>query len=96
MFLPAKLQRMHSRTSSSPHSPRQDLARVAELLRQPLTSIQGFAELLLTQQYDESTRLELTYTLLAEAEHLSNIISEMLDTQDSTERSGASSSEGCS
>jgi len=58
-----------------------DPARVAELLREPLSIIQGFAELLLTQQYDESTRLELTRTLLAETEELSNIINRLLDAE---------------
>ena len=58
-----------------------DPARVAELLRQPLSIIQGFAELLLTQQYDEYTRLELTRTLLAETEELSNVINRLLDAE---------------
>lgn len=55
------------------------LRAVAEKLREPLASIQGFAELLLTQQYDEATRRELTATLLAETEALSNIINRELD-----------------
>lgn len=55
------------------------LKHVAEMMREHLASIQGFAELLLTEQYDETTRRDLTATLLAEAEALSNIINQHLD-----------------
>jgi signal transduction histidine kinase len=57
----------------------QHLTGVAELLREPLASIQGFAELLLTQNYDEETRRELTATLLTQIETMSNIINQQLD-----------------
>lgn len=60
-------------------TPDSRIEHLAELLREPLCAIQGFAELLLTQQYDEATRLELTATLLAEAEALSDIINQQLD-----------------
>jgi signal transduction histidine kinase len=55
------------------------LSRIAELLREPLASIYGFAELLLTQNYDEETRLDLTATLLEQVEVMSNIINSELD-----------------
>lgn len=57
------------------------LSRVAELLRAPLASIYGFAELLLTQDYDEETRCDLTATLLEQVEVMSNIINSELDTR---------------
>ncbi len=57
------------------------LSRIAELLREPLASIYGFAELLLTQNYDEETRLDLTATLLEQVEVMSNIINSELDTR---------------
>jgi signal transduction histidine kinase len=55
------------------------LTGIAELLREPMASIQGFAELLLTQNYDEETRRELTATLLSQIETMSNIINQQLD-----------------
>lgn len=57
------------------------LSHVAELLREPLASIYGFAELLLTQDYDEATRRDLTATLLEQVEVMSNIINSELDTR---------------
>ncbi len=57
------------------------LSHIAELLREPLASIYGFAELLLTQNYDEETRLDLTATLLEQVEVMSNIINSELDTR---------------
>jgi signal transduction histidine kinase len=55
-------------------------SRAAELLREPLASVYGFAELLLSQNYDEDTRLMLTRTLLEQVEVMSNLINEQLDT----------------
>jgi len=55
------------------------MSHVAELLREPLASIYGFAELLLTQNYDEETRRDLTATLLEQIEVMSNIINSELD-----------------
>jgi len=55
------------------------LSRAAELLREPLASIYGFTELLLTQNYDEDTRRDLTATLLEQVEFMSNLINEHLD-----------------
>ena len=57
------------------------LSHIAELLREPLASIYGFAELLLTQNYDEETRRDLTATLLEQVEVMSNIINSELDTR---------------
>lgn len=50
-----------------------------DLLRDPLTSIYGFAELLLSQNYDEETRRNLTSTLLEQADLMLNIINNYLD-----------------
>lgn len=55
------------------------LLRVAEVLREPLASIYGFSELLLTQQYDEQTRQDLTAMLLGQAEVMANLINERLE-----------------
>ena len=56
-----------------------ELSRFTEALREPLASIYGFAELLLTQDYDEETRRDLTGTLLEQVEALTNIINEQHD-----------------
>lgn len=56
-----------------------DLRKIAEALREPLASIYGFSELLLTQNYDFDTRQNLTATLLEQVEVLSNIINDRLD-----------------
>ncbi|MEO5342236.1 MAG: hypothetical protein H7842_02665 [Gammaproteobacteria bacterium SHHR-1] len=64
--------------SSSLESHR-EMRQTAELLRESLASIQGFAELLLVQDYDELTRKELTATLLAQVETMVNLINERLD-----------------
>jgi signal transduction histidine kinase len=56
-------------------------AGIAEMLREPMASIYGFAELLLTQNYDEETRRDLTATLLEQVEVMSNIINSELDTR---------------
>jgi signal transduction histidine kinase len=55
------------------------LASIAEMLREPMASVYGFAELLLTQNYDEDTRHELTATLLEQVEAMSNIINQEFD-----------------
>jgi CheY-like chemotaxis protein len=55
------------------------LSQVAELLREPLASIFGFAELLLTQNYAEDVRHDLTETLLNQVEAMSNILNERLN-----------------
>lgn len=54
----------------------QRLASLVEAVREPLGSIYGFTELLLTQNYDEETRRELTTTVLEQAEAMSNILNE--------------------
>ena len=60
-----KLRAIHYCRDLTAHSESdQRLSRVAEALREPLASIYGFAELLLTQNYDEQTRRDLTGTLL--------------------------------
>ncbi|TRZ66227.1 MAG: PAS domain S-box protein [Rhodocyclaceae bacterium] len=56
------------------------LAGLAEILREPLTSIYGFAELLLTQNYADDIRHDLTATLLEQVELMTNLINEQLDT----------------
>lgn len=55
------------------------LANIAEMLREPMASVYGFAELLLTQNYDEETRHELTATLMEQVEAMSNIINQKFD-----------------
>ncbi len=67
-----------SEFASSPHNTL-SLPHAAELLREHLASIYGFAELLLSQNYDEETRRMLTSTLLEEVEALSNLINEKFD-----------------
>ncbi len=52
---------------------------MSELLREPLTSIYGFAELLLSQNYDEDTRRDLCSTLLHQADLMINIMNSNLD-----------------
>jgi signal transduction histidine kinase len=56
-------------------------AGIAEMLREPMASIYGFAELLLTQNYDEETRRDLTSTLMEQVDVMSNIINNGLDTR---------------
>jgi K+-sensing histidine kinase KdpD len=68
------------------------LSHIAELLREPLASIYGFAELLLTQNYDEETRRDLTATLLEQVEVMSNIINNELDTRNHKPAAGAQES----
>ena len=73
--------------------PKQDmryLARVAEALREPLASIYGFTELLLTQNYDEPTRRDLTAMVLEQVEELGNLINERLDLTRQTDPTGSS------
>lgn len=65
--------------SISQISPTAKLSHVAELLREPLASIYGFTELLLTQNYDEDTRIGLTTALFEQVEVMSNLINEQLD-----------------
>ncbi len=52
---------------------------IAETLREPLTSIYGFIELLYTQNYDEQTRQNLILILLEQVEVMSNLLNEQLD-----------------
>jgi signal transduction histidine kinase len=67
----------------SPFSPalerHQEMRHTAELLRESLASIQGFAELLLMQDFDEVTRKDLTATLLGQVEEMVNLINARLD-----------------
>jgi signal transduction histidine kinase len=72
------IRRTALRPESSPR-----LAQIAEQLREPLASIYGFTELLIHQNYDEVTRLELTSTMLGEIEVMMDLINRQLDlTQD--------------
>ena len=52
---------------------------IAETLREPLTSIYGFIELLYTQDYDAQTRHNLTFILLEQVELMSKLLNEQLD-----------------
>lgn len=80
----SKIRAIHfiRRTALRPESsPRR--AQIAEQLREPLASIYGFTELLIHQNYDEVTRLELTSTMLGEIEVMMDLINRQLDlTQD--------------
>jgi signal transduction histidine kinase len=79
------MQHLNDPTSPAAENREYDLrlSRIAELLREPLASIYGFAELLLTQDYDEELRHELTATLLDQVEAMSNIINAQLDIRNS-------------
>ncbi len=57
----------------------QKLARVAESLREPLTCIYGFTELMLKQDYNPEQNRELLFTMLAQIEQISGIINTQLD-----------------
>lgn len=57
----------------------QRLGEVSEALRDPLSSIFGFAELLLTQHYDDMMRHELLTTMLVQMEEMNNVINRQLD-----------------
>jgi PAS domain S-box-containing protein len=72
-----QIRRDCSSTKHNGHDPK--LSHVAELLREPLASIYGFTELLLTQNYDEDTRIGLTTALFEQVEVMSNLINEQLD-----------------
>ena len=61
-------------------------SRIAEVMREPLASIYGFAEMLLTQHYDEQTRRDLTAMLLGQAEVMANLINEQLKSRKSWSR----------
>ncbi len=52
---------------------------VAESLREPLTSIYGFAELLFARNYDELTRRNLLTLMLGQVELMSKLIKEQLE-----------------
>jgi signal transduction histidine kinase len=56
------------------------LTHLAETLREPLASIYGFAELLMSQDYDYPTRRDLTTTMLEQMELMTSLINERLDT----------------
>jgi PAS domain S-box-containing protein len=76
------LRAIHYFRESSVHTEHdQRMSGLAEALREPLASIYGFTELLLTQDYDDETRRDLTATLLDQTEVMSNIINEKLDTR---------------
>lgn len=55
------------------------LSTAAHELRTPMTSIQGFSEVLLTQNLDEKTRKDLLETIFRQAGLISSIINELLD-----------------
>lgn len=61
-------------------------SRIAEVMREPLASIYGFAEMLLTQDYDDQTRRDLTAMLLGQAEVMANLINEQLQRRESWSR----------
>jgi signal transduction histidine kinase len=81
-FGDADLRAVHYAVPASPGIvAAQRAERVAEDLREPLASIYGFVELLLTQNYDEDTRRGLTTTLLEQVEAMGNIINESLQSR---------------
>jgi PAS domain S-box-containing protein len=55
------------------------LATAAHELRTPMASIYGFAELLMMQDFDESTRKDLIETIHRQANRLVNLLNELLD-----------------
>jgi signal transduction histidine kinase len=55
------------------------LSTAAHELRTPMASIYGFAELLLTHDYDERTRREMLQTVHAQSELIVSIVNELLD-----------------
>ena len=57
----------------------QKVAHVAESLREPLTCVYGFAELMLRHDYDVQQNHELLVTMLAQIEQISHIINTQLD-----------------
>jgi signal transduction histidine kinase len=64
------------RTATTGTTQKREVSRLTETLREPLASVYGFAELLLTQNYDEETRRDLTATLLEQVEAITNIIND--------------------
>ena len=55
------------------------LSTAAHELRTPMTSIHGFSEVLLKQNVDERTRIDLLETIFRQSELISSIINELLD-----------------
>ena len=55
------------------------LSTAAHELRTPMASIYGFAEVLLTQRLDETSRNEFTEIIFKQAEQMSSILNELLD-----------------
>ena len=55
------------------------LSTAAHELRTPMTSIYGFSELLLTQEFDAAMRRELVETIHRNANLMTSIINELLD-----------------
>ena len=64
-------------TATVGYDPRYTL--VVEALREPLTSINGFIELLFSQDYDEQTRLKLMLILQEQVQVMSHLIAEQLE-----------------
>ncbi len=55
------------------------LAAAAHELRTPLASILGFAELLMSQDYDAETRRDLVETIHRQSSNLAGLVNELLD-----------------
>lgn len=55
------------------------LTRVAEMLREPLTGIYGFTELMLHQGFEEPQRRELLVSMLAQIDLIAEVINTHLD-----------------
>ncbi len=55
------------------------LSTAAHELRTPMASIQGFAELLLTQDFDEASRREFLSIIFSRSEQLGTVVNELLD-----------------
>jgi PAS domain S-box-containing protein len=55
------------------------LSTAAHELRTPMASVYGFSELLLNQEFDESTRRDVLTTIFRQSELMASIINELLD-----------------
>ena len=55
------------------------LSTAAHELRNPMASVFGFSELLLTRDYDKKTRKDLLSTIHRQAGHVINLLNELLD-----------------
>ena len=64
------------------------LSSAAHELRTPMASVYGFAELLLTREFDEATRLDLIATIHRQSGRLVKLMNDLLDLSRIEERAG--------